>query len=465
MSAARIVPDLANPKRVHVVAAGGAAMSAICHILAAMGHRVSGSDQVDSDALDRLRAEGLSMTVGHRRELVHDVDLVVVSTAIKPGNVELEEALALGLPIVGRPEMMEALGQVADTLAISGTHGKTTTSAMAVTAAVALGFDPSFIVGGVVNQLATGVRWTGGRRLVVEADESDNSFLRFRANDVIVTNIEADHLDFHGDMASLEAAFDRFVTQGSGQSTVCVDDSGVRELIGRVGRGRVRTYGVANDADFRMSSIVTEGLTTRCEVNFDGKAIAELRLRVPGEHNARNATAVLAALHGLGADAERVAAALSTFTGVGRRFEFRGESQGITFVDDYAHLPTEVATVVQSASHGGWGRVVAVFQPHRYTRIRDVGRDFATSFDGADLAIITGLYAAGQEPIEGVSGRTVYDAVRKARPAQRLAYLETREELEAFLVDELRAGDLCLSMNAGDLTTLPDALLSKLGAT
>ncbi len=464
MTVSRVVPDLSTPQRVHVVAAGGAAMSAISHILVAMGHQVTGSDQTDSDALDRLRADGLVMHVGHRPEEVHDVDLVVVSTAIKAGNAELDEALRLGIPIAGRPEVMEALGSITDTLAISGTHGKTTTSAMAVTAAHAVGLNPSFIVGGIVNQLNTGVRWTGGRQFVVEADESDNSFLRFRANDVIVTNIEADHLDFHGDMAALERSFDQFVTQGTGRSTVCADDLGVQELIRRVGRDRLCTYGVAEGVDYRMSSIVTEGLTTRCSVDFTGDRLADLHLQVPGEHNARNATAVLAALHGLGADAELVAAALSTFTGVGRRFEYRGEVNGITFVDDYAHLPTEVATVVRSASHGGWGRVVAVFQPHRYTRIRDVGSGFATSFDGADLAIVTGLYAAGQSPIDGVSGRTVYDAIKAARPSQRVEYFETRDELEGFLVAELHDGDLCLTMNAGDLTTLPSVLIERLGA-
>jgi UDP-N-acetylmuramate--alanine ligase len=458
----RVVPDLATPQRVHVVAAGGAAMSAICHILTTMGHHVTGSDQAPSDALDRLRAEGLTMTVGHDENAVIDTDVVIVSTAIKPGNVELEAAIRRGIPISGRPDVMEALGALTDTLAISGTHGKTTTSAMAATAATAIGWNPSFIVGGVVNQLGTGVRWTGGRRFVVEADESDNSFIRFRANDVIVTNIEADHLDFHGDMNTLETMFDRFVTQGSGQSTVCVDDPGVNALIKRVGRDRVCTYGTAENAEYRIEELATSALFTHCSIRHHGVVLADLSLVVPGEHNARNATAVLAAMHGLGADPTLVAASLSAFTGVGRRFEYRGEAAGVTFVDDYAHLPTEVAAVVSSASKGGWGRVVAVFQPHRFTRIRDVGADFATSFDGADLVIITGLYAAGQSPIDGISGRTVFDAIRAARPHQAIEYIETRRELESHLSDVLASGDLCLTMNAGDLTTLPDVLIAQL---
>jgi UDP-N-acetylmuramate--alanine ligase len=456
---ARVTPDLSSHQRVHVVAAGGAAMSAICHILTKMGHSVSGSDQVDSEALNRLRAEGLTMTVGHHSTAVHGVDLVIVSTAVKPGNAELDEAIRLNIPVAGRPDVMETLGSLTDTLAISGTHGKTTTSAMASTAAHAVGFNPSFIVGGVVNQFNTGVRWTGGRRFIVEADESDNSFLRFHANDVIVTNIEPDHLDYHGSMSQLEASFDRFVTQGSGQSTVCVDDDGVRALINRVGRSRVITYGLSAEADYRIEHLRTTGMFTHFSVRHGGTTIAELNLVVPGEHNARNATSVLAALHGLGAEPSAAAAALSAFTGVGRRFEFRGEVNGITFVDDYAHLPSEVHAVVSSASRGGWGRVVGIFQPHRFTRIRDIGKDFATSFDGADLVVITGLYAAGQEEIAGISGRTVFDAVKSARPHQRIEFCESRAELEALLLGELKAGDLCLTMNAGDLTTLPDSLI------
>jgi UDP-N-acetylmuramate--alanine ligase len=461
-----VVPDLSTPTRIHVIAAGGAAMSAICHILGRLGHTVTGSDQIGSDAVDRLRAEGFRISIGHHPEAVHGAELVVVSTAVKPGNLELDEALRLGIRVAGRPDVMESLGALADTLAISGTHGKTTTSAMAATAAEYCGMNPSFIVGGIVNQLSTGVRWTGGQLLVVEADESDNSFLRFGADDVIVTNIEADHLDFHGTMANLEAAFDRFVTQGSGRSTVCLDDAGIRAMVHRVGSERLCTYGTDLSSDYLIDDLHTEGMTTTFSVRHLGSTLANLSLRVPGEHNARNATSVLAALHGIGAAPEVVAEALSTFTGVGRRFEYRGTIAGVTFVDDYAHLPSEVAAVVGSASKGGWGRLVAVFQPHRYTRIRDVGADFANSFDGANVVVITGLYGAGQAPIEGITGRTVFDAVsthmNQRGASTLLEYCETRAELETFLGATLRDGDLCLTMNAGDLTTLPTVLMNQL---
>jgi UDP-N-acetylmuramate--alanine ligase len=467
----RVVPDLSSQRggaqrRAHVVAAGGAAMSAICHILQRLGWVVTGSDQSASAAVDRLRADGLDIRVGHDAALVQGAALVIVSTAVKPGNPELDEAVRLGIPIAGRQEIMEALGTLRTTLAISGTHGKTTTSAMAATAALACGLDPSFIVGGVVGTLQTGVRWADSEWLVVEADESDNSFLRFDADHTIVTNIEADHLDFHGDMAHLEAAFDQFVLQGNGTSTVCADDPGCQQLMRRVGAqsrsGRMQTYGRSEGANYRIVDARTAGLKTSCTIECNGDPIAQLDLAVPGLHNALNATAVFAALHATGLDPALIASALGSFAGVGRRFEFRGVHDGITMVDDYAHLPSEVATVLAAARHGGWGRIVAVFQPHRYTRIRDVGRDFADSFVDADVAIITELYAAGQTPIPGIDSSVVAHAVRASHPNADVRLIEGRTQLVTTLLAELREGDLCLTMNAGDLTTLPDELLEAM---
>jgi UDP-N-acetylmuramate--alanine ligase len=482
----RVVPDLSadlsadlrpnltsqsrgTRRRAHVVAAGGAAMSAICHILHRMGWTVTGSDEAESAAVDRLRADGMNIRVGHDATSVAGADLVVVSTAVKSGNPELDAALRLGLPIAGRQEMMEALGALRTTLAISGTHGKTTTSAMAATAALHCGLDPSFIVGGVVGALQTGVRWAESEWLVVEADESDNSFLRFNADHTIVTNIEPDHLDFHGDMEHLQAAFDRFVLQGRGTSTVCADDPGCQDLMRRVASAgrteRLHTYGFDPSATYRIVDARTAGLKTSCTIQLHGSPVAELDLVVPGLHNALNATSVFAALHATGIQAERIASGLSSFTGVGRRFEFRGEHAGVTCVDDYAHLPSEVSTVLRAARHGGWGRIVAVFQPHRYTRIRDVGKDFANAFVDADVVFITELYAAGQVPIPGIDSSVVADAVRAAHPSADVRLITGRSALLSALLDELHEGDLCLTMNAGDLTTLPDELLQAMRST
>ena len=455
-----MVPDLSVPRHVHIVAVGGAAMSAVAHILAVSGHRVTGSDLADSPILDRLRADGCAIWVGHDADHITGADLVAISTAVRPGNPELDAAVAAGIPVATRPDMMDALGRMRRTVAVSGTHGKTTTSAMTALVLVDAGWDPSFLVGGQITQLGTGVRWRPTEWFAVEADESDSSFLRFGAEAVIVTNIEPDHLDFHGSMANLEAAFDRFVAEASGPRVVCADDEGVVALIDRV-RVPVTTYGFNADAHYRITDHIDDRLGSAFTVVSAAGLSFRVRLQVPGMHNVRNATAVLAMAIELGVDPEVAVASLASFAGTGRRFEQRGSANGVTFVDDYAHLPSEVAANVGAAANAGWTRVVAVFQPHRYTRVRDVGGDFATSFDGADVVVITGLYPAGQVPIPGITGRTVFDAVRAARPGLDLRYAETRPELVALLRGLLQDGDLCLTMNAGDLTTLPDEMLAS----
>ncbi len=460
-----MVPDLSQPQRIHIVAIGGAAMSAIAHILIVGGNTVSGSDQSDSAILAKLREQGCVIDVGHDAAAVINAELVVISTAVKPGNVELDAAIALGIPIVTRNEMMTAFGKQRRTLGISGTHGKTTTSGMAAVVLMAAGWDPSFIVGGQITELSTGVRWADSEWLSVEADESDSSFLCFGAEAVIVTNIEADHLDFHGSMANLEAAFDTFLRQASGPRIACVDDPGVVEMIARVSPLAVTTYGTSGTAQYRIGGITSHERGNRFTVTTPDGQEHNLSVRFPGEHLVRNATAVFAMATELGIEPAVSIAALAEFQGVGRRLEQRGMARGVRFVDDYAHLPAEVATNVTAVDRGrgtqSWDRVVAVFQPHRYTRIRDVGVDFGPSFSGADVVIITGLYAAGQAPIEGISGRTVFDAVSANRQDKPTYYAETRGELTALLSEVLRVGDLCLTMNAGDLTTLPDEMLNS----
>jgi UDP-N-acetylmuramate--alanine ligase len=456
------VPDLAGCRRVHVIAAGGAAMSAIADILHTMGHRVTGSDQADSEAVQRLRAAGIDVHVGHDAALLEGVDLVVVSVAVPLGNPELDAALSSGVEVATRGDLMEALGRLRRTAAISGTHGKTTTSAMAAIVLEAGGLDPSFIVGGRVRALGTGSRWRESEWLSVEADESDGSHLRFRAEAALVTNVEPDHLDYWGDVAAMEAGFAAFLRQATTR-LVCADDPGAARVAAQLrSEGLdVRGYGFHAEADYRIEGFAVTGLHSAFSVVHDGSVLCPVSLAVPGRHNAANATGVIALAHLLGIDASVAAAALEGFGGVARRFEFRGEARGVTFVDDYAHLPTEVDAAVSAAAAGGWARVVAVFEPHRYTRIRDVGADFATAFDGADVVVVTGLYAAGQAPIAGIDHTVVSDAVRRARPGLTVIDAPTRSDLVALLTSGLlRAGDLVLTMNAGDLTTLPDEVLA-----
>jgi UDP-N-acetylmuramate--alanine ligase len=460
------VPDFSTHKRVHLIAAGGAAMSALATILLAMGHQVTGSDHAGSDVVDRIVGLGARVTIGHAAENVHDADVVVASVAIGPDNAELVEAIGLGIPLATRADAMEALGRLRRTVAISGTHGKTTTSAMSALVLANCGLDPSFIVGGTVRALGTGARWTESTWLSVEADESDGSHLSFRAEVAVVTNVEADHLDYWGDEAALRQGFADFLLQGTTARIVCIDDSGARQLVETFRRDHATselwTYGRSADADYRIMNLLISGLRSSFDVYLAGELLCTVQLAVPGAHNAANATSVIAVAHRLGLSMDLAVAALADFGGVARRFEWRGEVGGITFVDDYAHLPTEVSAMVTAAAAGGWGRVVAVFQPHRFTRIRDVGRHFATSFDGADIVVITDLYAAGQEPIPGIDHRTVSDAVRAARPNTTVYDAVTRSEQLQLLSEILRPGDLCLTMNAGDLTTLPGELMAAL---
>lgn len=457
--------SLDHRARVHIIAVGGAAMGPIAEILHACGHTVSGSDQSESAMLDTLRELGVTVHVGHRVEHVAGADVVIHSAAVKAGNVELDAALEQGIACLSRADAMEVICAGKRVIAVSGAHGKTTTSAMLATLMVDAGEDPSFLVGSTVARFGSGVRWTNSSDwFVLEADESDGSFLRANAEAVIVTNADPDHLDFWGTEEALLDGYRRFIAAAS-VAVVCIENANSAWLAETSSDDHMHTYGWSPNGDWKIEHLIRERLGSRFDVTEPDGASTALVVRVPGDHNALNATAAFVLLRRLGLDASVLARSMATFGGVARRFEFRGEANGVTFVDDYAHLPAEVATNVTSAARADWSRVIAVFQPHRYTRVRDVGGEFGTSFADADVVIICGLYAAGQTPIEGISGRTVFDAVSEARPDGEQYYCETRAELAGLLPRLVRDGDLVLTMNAGDLTTFPDEMLSSEWAT
>jgi UDP-N-acetylmuramate--alanine ligase len=448
--------DLATPMRVHVVGVGGAAMSAIATILAAMGHEVSGSDLKESAGLVRLRAAGVAVHVGHDAANVGDADLVAVSTAIPDRNPELAAARERGIRVASRAEVLAAICATRRTAAVSGTHGKTTTTSMLALAADAGGLHPSFLVGGELNEIGGGVVWRDSPWFVVEADESDGTFVELPAEAVVVTNVEADHLDRYGSLAVIVDAFDRFLRQATGPRIVCADEPNAAALAARYG---ATTYGTHPDADWRIVDPVLERVGVRFRLRHDGADVLEVRLPVPGLHNARNATAALACLHALGADLEAAAGALSRYAGVARRFQFRGEANGIVVVDDYAHNPGKVAAVLAAARSGGWRRVVCVFQPQRYTRTATLWREFGPAFADADVVVLTEVFAANEPPIPGVDGKLLVASTLDAHPWKRVAWLPRREDVVAYLASELRPGDLCLLCGAGDVTTwAPDIL-------
>ena len=450
--------DLSRPLSIHVVGLGGSGMSAIAEVLAAMGHRVSGSDLRPSSVLDRLRRVGVAASVGHDGSRVGpEVHAVAISTAIAPENPEVQAARRLGIPVLRRADVLSALTRLRRTIAVAGTHGKTTTSALLSCALDAAGLEPSFVVGGEIAAFGTGARWGSGEWLVVEADESDGTFLDLDAEIAVVTSVEPDHLEHYGGFGPLVDAFALFLAHAGGGRLVCADDP----LAARLGAAEsAGTYGFAPGAGLRMVDYDVSRATTSFTVVQDGAELGRVQAPLPGRHNARNATAAIGAALLAGASFHGAAAGVAGFAGVGRRSQVRGERAGVTFVDDYAHLPGEIAPTLAGAREAGWGRVVCVFQPHRYSRTEALWADFADAFDDADIVVITEIYSAGEPPRPGVSGRLVADAVRDGHPSARVEWIPERADVVAFLRDQLRPGDLCLTLGAGDLTTLPDELLS-----
>lgn len=444
--------DLSKPRRIHVVAAGGAGMSAIATLLAEQGHLVSGSDQVDSAALRRLADIGVATRVGHDAANVGDSELVVISTAVGSDNAEVREAESRHIPVLRRIDLLPALAAVQPFLSVTGTHGKTTTTSMLAAALDSIGADPSFLVGANVPVLGAAAGFRPGAYLVLEADESDGSFMAGPRAGAILTNVEADHLEFWGSWGALKAGFREFLETTEGPRVVCADDPVAMEVAAGLD---VLTYGTSPGSTYRMTEVATEGL--RSSFTLSGPGMRQrVELSVPGMHNARNASAALAMVAALGLDAVAAARGLARYTGVARRFEARGQVAGVQFVDDYAHLPTEVRAALSAGRGGGWGRVVATFQPHRYSRTEALWSEFADAFVDADVIVLTDIYAAGEEPRPGITGRLLFDAVVAAHPDAEVVWQPTLDDVAGYLAGELRSGDLCLSIGAGDVTTLAD---------
>jgi UDP-N-acetylmuramate--alanine ligase len=449
--------DLDSASWIHIVGIGGAGMSAVAGVLAAMGHRVTGSDLKSSPVVDRLVAQGIPVSIGHRAEQVGDADAVTCSPAVHPDNPELVEAARRGIPVVRRPDVLAAIASTRRCLAVAGTHGKTTTASMLSLILVEAGMHPSFLIGADVNEIGTNAVWDDGEWLVLEADESYGAFRSLRPAAVVLTNVEPDHLDHYGDFPSLRRAFGDLLGRAGSRSVVGADDPVAAELGRECGAVGV---GTSPDAAYVMTGVRLARSSVRFDLAGPDGPLGTIEVPVPGLHNARNAALATVAAVEVGAPFAAAAAALARFAGVPRRFEFRGESRGVTFVDDYAHLPTEVRAALAAARDGGWSRVVAVFQPHRYTRTAALSETFAGAFDGADVVVVTDVYGAGERPVPGVSGKLVADAVSRADPSKPVYYAPTRDDLLRTVGSVLAPGDLCCTLGAGDLTTLADDMLA-----
>jgi UDP-N-acetylmuramate--alanine ligase len=458
--------DLSRRRRVHVVGVGGPGMNAIATCLAQMGHDVSGSDIHDSDVVERMRALGVRVNIGHEASVVAGCDAVTSSTAIPASNIERVRARDSGIPDLTRADMLAALCARRRSLAVAGTHGKTTTTSLLVRSLEAAGLDPSFVVGADLRDEGTGARWTDGDFMVVEADESDGTHLRLPLSGTILTNIDRDHLDHYGDFDGLVTAFEDYLVGVSGPRVVCIDDPSIAAIVSRHADIAWITYGSSDHADFRWSAVrASDGVTSFVVRDPSGASIT-VQSPLRGTHNVANATAVIAMVSAVGVDPAAAVEAIAVFGGVDRRFQIVGAIDGATFVDDYAHLPREIDAVLTAArtSGDGWTRIVAVFQPNRFNRMAKMSPEYGPAFGSADLVVVTDVYASGTTPIPGVTGRLVADAVRAARPDLDVVYEPDRSRLATTVSALVRSGDVCISMGCGDVETLPREILALRGA-
>lgn len=452
--------DLSVPRRLHVVGVGGPGMSAIAIALAEMGHEVSGSDIREQPSLERVRAANVKVVVGHDPALVHGCDAVTASSIIPASNIELVEAEAAGIPTFRRAGALASICALRKSLAVAGTHGKTTTSSMLMLMLAAAGLRPNFVIGGDVTELGTCAEWTGGEWFVVEADESDGTHAELPLYGTILTNVEADHLDHFGSFDQMIASFDEYLSRVEGPKVLCAEDPVCAEL---AAKHDAVTYGLEAGADVRAVDLRPGHGSFRFAIERRGERLADVELPLRGTHNVLNAIGAAAMALEIGVPIDPIVDALERFGGIARRFDVRGHDGGATFVDDYAHVPSEIAATIRAARQSGdaWQRVVAVFQPNRFHRIAQMWQDFADCFTEADVVVITDIYSSGTTPIPGVTGQLVADAVQEAHPHARVVYLPRREDLVSFVAGEVVAGDVCISMGCGDIGLFPDEVLAR----
>jgi len=478
------IPDASGLGSVHFIAIGGAGMSGVARVMLARGLVVSGSDAKRSLVLAALETEGAQVHIGHDAAHLGEADTVVISSAIREDNVELREARSRGLRVLHRSQALASVMQGSRRVAVAGANGKTTTTSMLVVALQRCGVDPSFAVGGELAKHGTNAHHGTGEIFVAEADESDGSFLVYRPEVGIVTNVQPDHLDFYGTFPEVQAAYARFAAtvQPAGLLVTCADDQGSRDLceVARAAGTRVVTYGLASDADVRLNEVGGAGMSAHAELigaGAGGVALGRLDIGIPGRHNLLNATAAfVAATRGLGQDPGLVLKGLAGFTGTRRRFEPKGEVAGVRVVDDYAHNPGKVAAVVETALVlAAPGRLIVVFQPHLYSRTRDFAAELAKALSPADVVIVMDVYAAREDPVPGVSGALITDHMLLERAAgdravgarpptdQPPRFVPSWSEVAPLVAGIARAGDLVVTVGAGDVTMIGPEILRLLG--
>lgn len=445
-------------QNIHFVGIGGSGMSGIAEVLLTLGYKVSGSDLKETPVTRRLQKLGARVFIGHQAENMKGAQVVVTSTAVASQNPEVIAARAQGIPVIPRIEMLAELARLKYTIAIAGTHGKTTTTSMVASVLQAGGLDPTVVVGGRLKHVDSGAVLGKGEFLVAEADESDGSFLKLSPALAVITNIDNDHLDYYGTFERICEAFVDYAARVPfyGCVIVCLDDPHIRAQLGRMTR-RIVSYGIDSNAQCRAKNIHVDGGGTWFDAMWGDKSLGTVRLRVPGRHNVLNALAAIAVGQELGIPFEKISEGLGAFEGVGRRMELKGEKDGILVVDDYGHHPTEIrATLAALRERYPSRRLVVLFQPHRYTRTQALWADFAACFRNADRVYVLDIYPAGEKPIEGVTSELIVEEMRKTHPAA--AALGSPPDLDK-LREELRSGDVVVTLGAGDVWKCGEQLL------
>lgn len=460
-----MIASFRNFQQIHLVGIGGSGMSGIAEVLLSSGYAVSGSDLKQSPVTERLRKLGAKIFEGHLAGNVHGAHVVVISSAVRPDNVEVLEAQKLKIPVIPRAEMLAELMRLKYGIAVAGAHGKTTTTSMVAAVLAAAGLDPTFVVGGRVNHAGSNAGVGQSEYMVVEADESDRSFLLLAPVVAVVTTIDREHLDHYHSLEEIQDVFLQFVNRVPFYGTVilCLDEPNVQAILPRVKRP-VITYGTSNQADLVIADVKLNGLSSEFRLKYHGEDLGLFQLPAPpGIHNVRNAAAAAGVALSLNVPADLIRAGLAKFSGVGRRFEIKGTYNGVTLIDDYGHHPAEIRATLEAARGCGYQRLLVLFQPHRYTRTQHLWEDFRKSFNQADVLVMTEIYAAGEQPAAGVTGEKLADAIRSAGH-KNVVFTSTMQAGMEYLLREARPGDAVMAIGAGSVGRVLEQLSMLLGS-
>jgi UDP-N-acetylmuramate--alanine ligase len=454
---------------IHFVGIGGIGMSGIAEVLANLGYEVTGSDLRESETTKRLRSMGIKINIGHKAGNIDSAHVVVISSAVSDDNAEVMAAKKLSVPVIPRAEMLAELARLKYSILVAGAHGKTTTTSLISTVLGYGGLDPTIIIGGKLIGIGSNARLGSGEFLVAEADESDGSFLKLSPTIAVVTNIDREHMEFFKDMKRLKDAFLAFMNKVPfyGVSFICIENEYIRELIPDIHR-RYITYGLSEQADIYAANMLNGFMSTSFDVIFKNSNIGRFSLPVPGRHNVLNALACIGVSLQLNMSATQIREGLAGFSGIHRRFEFKGEARGIRVYDDYGHHPTEVRATLLAASEnmaclGGKGRLFVMFQPHRYTRTADLMDEFTGSFSGPDRVVLLDIYPAGEKPIEGVTSDALYSKM-KEKGGENIIYFNDKDEAMRYLISDMQSGDILLTLGAGDVWRAGEKVLEMLNA-